>query len=365
MSRRAVARSRQLSVPISALIVAKNDSAAAPSRQDPVRLVLCRMPRRRSALRYTFAWYWLTSTIRVHDRVTRNQPGPVRGTDRVYRETGAHMGRERVSDHLPATKIHNSRKIQPSLVRHEAADVTDQLQARHRRGELPPNQIRNRSSSRIRPGQVATSAPGDSGDAVLPHQPAYDAPSHRDAAALQLTRDAKHTVGRVRRVYLEDQRGQPPLVVLSIAAPTETAHPSAVIGAIGNQDPTQQLDAEPVTPLVDERKALPRRRMVRQRLRRFAQDLVLAAQIPVFAQATTQLLTRLRERNDKIITCWSTGHDGTLPCPRRKRRSLNRTVPQRRLKRGHSTKQKEVPERADSKSRPISVATRAPVQRWS
>jgi hypothetical protein len=41
MSRRALARSGQESAPISVLIVAKNDSAAAPSRQEPVRLVLC------------------------------------------------------------------------------------------------------------------------------------------------------------------------------------------------------------------------------------------------------------------------------------------------------------------------------------
>jgi hypothetical protein len=43
MSRWALARSGQYLTPTSALIVAKNDSAAAPSRQDPVRLVLCRI----------------------------------------------------------------------------------------------------------------------------------------------------------------------------------------------------------------------------------------------------------------------------------------------------------------------------------
>jgi hypothetical protein len=53
----------------------------------------------------------LTSTVRPHDRVTCNQPGPVCGIDRLYRETGAHVGRERVSDHLPAAKIHNGRKV--------------------------------------------------------------------------------------------------------------------------------------------------------------------------------------------------------------------------------------------------------------
>ena len=50
MSRRALARSGQRSAPISVLIVA-NDSAAAPSRQEPVRLVLWRISRRRKALR--------------------------------------------------------------------------------------------------------------------------------------------------------------------------------------------------------------------------------------------------------------------------------------------------------------------------
>jgi hypothetical protein len=58
----------------------------------------------------------LTSAIRVHDRVTSNEPGSVRGADRVYRETGAHVWRERVSDHLPATEIHNGRKVEPSFV---------------------------------------------------------------------------------------------------------------------------------------------------------------------------------------------------------------------------------------------------------
>jgi hypothetical protein len=43
MSRRALARSGQTSTSISALIVAKKDSAAAPSRHDPVRLLLCRI----------------------------------------------------------------------------------------------------------------------------------------------------------------------------------------------------------------------------------------------------------------------------------------------------------------------------------
>jgi hypothetical protein len=44
------ARSGQALVPISVLRVA-NDSAAAPSRHEPVRLVLCRICKRRSALR--------------------------------------------------------------------------------------------------------------------------------------------------------------------------------------------------------------------------------------------------------------------------------------------------------------------------
>jgi len=251
----------------------------------------------------------LTSTVRVHNRATGNQPGPVRGADRVYREADAHVWRERVSDHLPATEVHNRGQIQPTLTSRETADVTDQLQAGHRRGELPPNKIRNRSGARIRPGQVAASTPGDSGDAVFPHQPGHDAPPHRDAATLQLTRDAKHAVGRMRRVYLEDQRGQPPLIMLSVTALAETADPGTVIGAIGKQDPTQQLGAEPVTPLVDEREALPRWRMVHQRLGRFAQDLVLAAQVPALAPAAAQLLTRLRERSHKIITDWSTRRD--------------------------------------------------------
>jgi len=38
-------------MPISALIVAKKDSAAAPSRQEPVRLVLWRISKRRNAFR--------------------------------------------------------------------------------------------------------------------------------------------------------------------------------------------------------------------------------------------------------------------------------------------------------------------------
>jgi len=38
-------------MPISVLIVAKNDSAAAPSRQEPVRLVLGRINRLSSVFR--------------------------------------------------------------------------------------------------------------------------------------------------------------------------------------------------------------------------------------------------------------------------------------------------------------------------
>jgi len=44
-------------MPISVLIVAKKDSAAAPSKHDPVRLVLCRISKRRSAFRYAPQWY--------------------------------------------------------------------------------------------------------------------------------------------------------------------------------------------------------------------------------------------------------------------------------------------------------------------
>jgi hypothetical protein len=84
---------------------------------------------------------------------------------------------------------------------------------------------------------------------------------------------------------------------------------------------------------VDEREALTRRRVVDERFRRVAQDLVLAAQLPVLASATAQLLTCLSERDGEIIAAWSAGHDRTLPCPHRCRRSLHRTVPQHRQKR--------------------------------
>jgi hypothetical protein len=40
--RRVLARLGQVSVPISVVIVTKNDSAAAPSRYEPVRLVIGR-----------------------------------------------------------------------------------------------------------------------------------------------------------------------------------------------------------------------------------------------------------------------------------------------------------------------------------
>lgn len=45
MSRWALARSGQNFLPTSALTAGKNGSAAAPSRLDPVRLVLCQVSR--------------------------------------------------------------------------------------------------------------------------------------------------------------------------------------------------------------------------------------------------------------------------------------------------------------------------------
>jgi hypothetical protein len=90
--------------------------------------------------------------------------------------------------------------------------------AGHRRGELPPDQIRDLSRARVRPGQIAAPAPGDPGDAVLAHPPRHDPSTDRHALALQLAGHARYTIGRMRRVHLEDQLCEPPVVVLAVAA---------------------------------------------------------------------------------------------------------------------------------------------------
>lgn len=79
------------------------------------------------------------------------------------------------------------------------------------------------------------------------------------------------------RVHFEDQFGEPQIVVLSAATILAAADPGAVVRAVSDQDPTQQLGAEAVAPLVDEREANPRCCVVNQWLRRLAQDLVLTA----------------------------------------------------------------------------------------
>jgi len=236
----------------------------------------------------------------------------MRSADRVHGKAGAHVRRDRVSDHFPAAQVHDRGQIQPPFGGREATDVANQLQSGHRRTEVPPDQVRNRGRTGIRLGQIPAPTSRNAGDATLAHQPGHNTPTHRHALALQLTSDAHSTIGRMYRVHLNNQLDQPPLIAPPVPAFHKAAHPSAIVRAVGDQDPAQQPRAEPVAPLVDESEALPRRCAVDQRLRRLAQDLILAAQLLVLAPTTAQLLAHLREREGKIITGWSARHDRTL-----------------------------------------------------
>ena len=60
-----------------------------------------------------------------------------------------------------------------------------------------------------------------------------------------------------------------------------------------------------------------------ERFGRFAQNLILTAQVPVLAQTAARLLTHLRQRDNKIMTAWATGHGRTMPYPYERRRSLH------------------------------------------
>lgn len=55
------------------------------------------------------------------------------------------MRGERVPDHFPTAQIQGRGQVQPSFSGLEARDVPDQFQPEHRRGELPADQILDRS----------------------------------------------------------------------------------------------------------------------------------------------------------------------------------------------------------------------------
>lgn len=65
ISARALARSGQQRVPISSFSSAKNDSAAALSKHEPVRPMLCRIPNRR--IPAEFVGGVLAAVVRVRD----------------------------------------------------------------------------------------------------------------------------------------------------------------------------------------------------------------------------------------------------------------------------------------------------------
>jgi hypothetical protein len=103
----------------------------------------------------------------MRDRIARHQPGTMRSADRVHGEGGAHVRRDRVADHFPATQIHDRGQIQPPFAGREAADVSDQLQSGHRRTEVSPDQVRNHGRAGIRLGQVPAPTSGNAGDAAF------------------------------------------------------------------------------------------------------------------------------------------------------------------------------------------------------
>ena len=64
---------------------------------------------------------------------------------------------------------------------------------------------------------------------------------------------------RLRRVDLHNQLQQLQVIMLTVAAPALAANPRAIVDAVGDQDPAQQLCSEAIAPRVDEREALTRR----------------------------------------------------------------------------------------------------------
>lgn len=110
--------------------------------------------------------------------------------------------------------------------------------------------------------------------------------------------------------------------MFAVAAPAPAANPGAVVGAIGDQDLAQWLGSEAIAPLVDEREALTRRRVMDQRRRGLAQDLVLATQLLVLTLTATQLLAQLGERGNEITMACSTKHARILSRQARERDHL-------------------------------------------
>nr|WP_246508002.1 hypothetical protein [Actinocrinis puniceicyclus] len=172
---------------------------------------------------------------------------------------------------ITAIQVHGCGQVQPSLIGRETADVSNQLHT--------PDQVRDRRRVSVRPGQIPAFAAGDSGDALLAHQPGYDSAADRDALALQFAGDTERTVGRMRRVHLDDHGGQPLIVVLAFTAFRLASSPSAVVATVGDHDPARPPHAEPAAARVHKREALPRRSLMDQRSRRLAKDLVLSMQI--------------------------------------------------------------------------------------
>jgi hypothetical protein len=162
------------------------------------------------------------------------------------------------------------------------------------------DQIGYRGGPRIRPGQATALATGDPDDAVLAHQPGHAVPANLDALTLEFARDALGAMGGVRRVNFSDQLSKPPVVVDTVTACRLGADPGTEAGGVGDQDPAQQSEAEPVSTGVDESEALSRRRAMNQRLRRPAQDLVLTQQVPVLKPAAAKLPAQLTGSGSEI-----------------------------------------------------------------
>jgi len=120
----------------------------------------------------------------VHDRVAGDQAGAVRSGDRIDGQAGAHVRRDRVPDQFLAAQVRDGRQVQPALGRRETADIPDELQAGHGRGEVMADQVRDRARAVVGLGEVAPFASGDAGDAEGSHQPRHDTSADRDALAL-------------------------------------------------------------------------------------------------------------------------------------------------------------------------------------
>jgi hypothetical protein len=97
-------------------------------------------------------------------------------------------------------------------------------------------------------------------------------------------------IDRMRRVHLDDQLGQPPIIADALTTFPLRPNPRAVVATIGHQDPAQRLRTEAVTSSMDEREPFPGWGLMDQRFSRLPQDLILKLKAPKLAPCAAKLL---------------------------------------------------------------------------